>query len=605
MDYANDAFRRQVGNYQQSAGSVAQGAIQGMEGVAEARQNIAQAAATAKGQVATAAVQSKMQGATTHFLKEMGVDVSTPGVVTGISKTSSFIGRKLQETGKKYAFNDSEGENMLAEYRGPFDKRPIGVRSENKLGSDADGFDDVQIAGPKDLSIDPATGRGLQDSAGEASESSDFYNDAGTKYFSGTQAEHDVHYQEDGTPKIDGQEPTSATDSTLGDAGADVEPLSGLPVSAATPAASAATDVSSAATNAATAVTDVSSAVADAASPAISTVSQAVRAGAASRPLKSAFAERDARPGMMQEAGTSTPADPAQAEFNQFENPGVDPKSLAKALENVETEPADVSYGVGRTEGSNYRLGAEQEQVAVRQPPEEFQEAEGEAGEAGGEAGGAAGDAAQAAARLPTPAVPAGPGSNAVNASDLQQSQGEEDESGGLDDIDAPDASSISGETRNITAETNTADANIANSSKALDSELGTTGKQIAEETATEGSELTESLGASLASGAGGLLSDLGGFLGDIMPFVGPIMAGYGLYSGLEGITSTGVDGDDPYKKVKAQIAAGQTQVNAMSTQISSDQFASKVGGSAPAFGSLAAPTFSTTTQMGGSTGHF
>lgn len=590
MDFANDEFRKQVGNYQQSASSIAQGAISGMEGVAEARQNIAQAAATARGQISTAAVQSKMQGATTHFLKEMGVDMSTPGVLKGISKTSSFFGRKLTETGKKYAFQDSEGNNMLAEYKGPFQQGNIGVRSGNKLGSEADGFDDVQIAGPTDLSIDPATGRGLQDSAGEADESSDFYNEAGTKYFSGTQAEHDVHYQEDGTPKIDGQEPTSATDSSAADAGADVEPLSGLPVSAATPATSA--------------VTDVSSAAADAGSSAISTVSSAVPAGAASRPLQSAFAERDFRPGMMSEAGTTTPSNPAQAEFNEFENPGVNAQDLAKALENVETEPADVAYGLGQGVGGGhfYRYGTEQQQVAVRQPPEDFQGASGEAGGVGGDAGGAAADAAQAAQQLPTPAIPAGPGSNAVNASDLQQAQGD---SGGLDDIDAPDANSISGETRNITAETNTADANIANASKALDSELGTTGKQIAEETATEGSELTESLGASLAQSAGGILSDLGGFLGDIMPFVGPIMAGYGLYSGLSGISSTGVDGDDPYKKVKAQIAAGQTQVNAMSTQISSDQFASKVGGSAPAFGSLAAPTFSTVTQMGGATSHF
>ena len=83
-------------------------------------------------------------------------------------------------------------------------------------------------------------------------------------------------------------------------------------------------------------------------------------------------------------------------------------------------------------------------------------------------------------------------------------------------------------------------------------------------------------------------------------------LAGYTLYESLDDIDKgMGEEGNDPYAKVRADLAQGQSKVQSMTAQISADQFSSKVGGAAPAFGSLAAPTFSTAQQMSGATGHF
>lgn len=118
-------------------------------------------------------------------------------------------------------------------------------------------------------------------------------------------------------------------------------------------------------------------------------------------------------------------------------------------------------------------------------------------------------------------------------------------------------------------------------------------------------SDITESVAGTLLDAGGTVLKGIGGFLGDILPFVGPIMAGVGLYEGFHDLNKQyGDAGNDPYAKVRGQIQAGQQKINAMSNNISADQFASKVGGGTPAFGSLAAPTMSSAQQTTGS-GHF
>ena len=116
---------------------------------------------------------------------------------------------------------------------------------------------------------------------------------------------------------------------------------------------------------------------------------------------------------------------------------------------------------------------------------------------------------------------------------------------------------------------------------------------------------VTESVAGTLLDAGGTVLKGIGGFLGDIMPFVGPIMAGVGLYEGFHDLNKKyGASGDDPYSAIRTQINAGQQKINAMSNNISADQFASKVGGGTPSFGSLAAPTMSSAQQTTGS-GHF
>ena len=113
-------------------------------------------------------------------------------------------------------------------------------------------------------------------------------------------------------------------------------------------------------------------------------------------------------------------------------------------------------------------------------------------------------------------------------------------------------------------------------------------------------------LSSTLIEGAGTVLSGIGGAIGDILPVVGPILAGVGLFEGFHKLNKPfGDAGPDPYAGVRATLADGQSKLNMLGTQISADQFATKVGAGSPAFGSLAAPTFNTSQQMGGATDHF
>ena len=114
-----------------------------------------------------------------------------------------------------------------------------------------------------------------------------------------------------------------------------------------------------------------------------------------------------------------------------------------------------------------------------------------------------------------------------------------------------------------------------------------------------------EDVGKSLAEKAGTALSEItgsdvlggfGSFLGIAGDFLGPVMGGIGLYEAAKGAADAENDADsDPYAAVKKIIAQGQTKMAGLDADISSDQFAEKIGGTrAPAFGSLAAPVFST-----------
>lgn len=128
----------------------------------------------------------------------------------------------------------------------------------------------------------------------------------------------------------------------------------------------------------------------------------------------------------------------------------------------------------------------------------------------------------------------------------------------------------------------------------------------LAEGVETETADASASVAENIADFVGGGLSSIGGLLGDLMPVVGAGLAGYSLYESLDDMNKAyGSEGDDPYAKVRADLSQGQSKIDAITSNISADQFSSKVGGAAPAFGSLAAPTFSTAQQSTGGGGHF
>ena len=128
----------------------------------------------------------------------------------------------------------------------------------------------------------------------------------------------------------------------------------------------------------------------------------------------------------------------------------------------------------------------------------------------------------------------------------------------------------------------------------------------LAEGVETETVDASASVAEDVANFVGGGLSMFGGFLGDLMPVVGVGLAGYSLYESLDDMNKAyGSEGDDPYAKVRADLSQGQGKIDAITANISADQFSSKVGGAAPSFGSLAAPTFSTAQESTGGGGHF
>ena len=269
-----------------------------------------------------------------------------------------------------------------------------------------------------------------------------------------------------------------------------------------------------------------------------------------------------------------------------------DTKGPSQRAEYDPTDPEDTPYSgdvggnvktfepTGADKKVDYNPRAEGDNAAqdAGATAEEGGEAGGQAAVEGAEAG--AGAAGEAGAQAATPVV-----------------QTTLDTGGGAAANDVTQVTDAATEATNAAA-TEASQAASAAATSAADSAASGL------ETATE--EATASIGEKVASMAGGFLGSLGGALGDILPVVGIGLAGYTAYESIENMKNAyGSEGDDPYAKVRGDLAAGQAKISSMTSQISADQFSSKVGGAAPAFGSLAAPTFSTAQQMGGATGHF
>ncbi len=126
----------------------------------------------------------------------------------------------------------------------------------------------------------------------------------------------------------------------------------------------------------------------------------------------------------------------------------------------------------------------------------------------------------------------------------------------------------------------------LASKTTALTADSEAVGKGLFEKASSALGEITGS----------DILGGFGSFLGIAGDFLGPILGGVGLFEAAKGIAeSQNQAGQDPYAKVKALIAQGQAKMAGLDSDISADQFAEKVAGTkAPAFGSLAAPVFST-----------
>jgi hypothetical protein len=140
-----------------------------------------------------------------------------------------------------------------------------------------------------------------------------------------------------------------------------------------------------------------------------------------------------------------------------------------------------------------------------------------------------------------------------------------------------------------------------AKESSGIESQVGDLASAAEGEAKNAAEKATSMLGDITGSDVLGGLGSLLGFGADLL---GPILGGVGLVESAEAIAKN-QDGADPYAAVRKLIAQGTQKEQALDADIASDQFASKIGGTrAPAFGSLAAPVFSTQ-SMAGMSGHF
>lgn len=139
-------------------------------------------------------------------------------------------------------------------------------------------------------------------------------------------------------------------------------------------------------------------------------------------------------------------------------------------------------------------------------------------------------------------------------------------------------------------------------SQQASEDASGLTGgaEEAASGAEAEAGGLVEDLAPEITA-ASSAFSSIAGVLGDAIPIVG---AGLGLYSAI----SSGMDlaktikdeNTDPYAGIRGQLASAQSRITGLQSDVSADEFASKIGARQPQFGSLAARPNMDTAMGGG-----
>ena len=172
--------------------------------------------------------------------------------------------------------------------------------------------------------------------------------------------------------------------------------------------------------------------------------------------------------------------------------------------------------------------------------------------------------------------------------------------------LNQPETSNEIATRSGISEQTNISDA-LANESRNAANQLADKTASLTSDVETASKGIFEKASSALSEVTGSdVLSGIGSFLGVAGDILGPIMGGVGLYESIKGIAESQSEANqDPYASVRKLIAQGQTKMQGMDAEISADQFAEKIGGTrAPAFGSLAAPVF-TTQGLSGMSQHF
>jgi len=624
-------FERAINNYKNNAGSVAQNAIGGYTSVEQGKQSLTEAGATAESSIDTSQIEAKMKEEGTKFMKEMGVDFSTPTTLKGVASLSKWAGKKLLDSNKANAYGGPQ-ESLGADepgnlgqgtpgqgdlYRteqygepgagGGGDGPPAGVRGgepppEAPPGADGgeDGGGEPDLGGeappapapepppapapeptgpeppPPPAETDPGSipGTGASDPAPQTGTMQDQMSEQFTRIRGGDVPEAGEQMSAMAEGRI------ARTPGQISEYKAKVDDYNtrNNPLAEEEPQAPE---------------TDGGGGGGGGADSEAASVPRP-QARQAEVPEDADFGS----PGGWQ---MTEPATEYQSS-TEMKGPTDEPDTFTTTQV---TEPGEVpgpqlgETGFGE-EAGNFTGRARSmtgTRITQRDPKPTDTDPTGPATDV--EAG------AEGQFRLPTtewegpipaPARAAGP------ADQTQAPEPEAPTGGGGAGGAGGEANSVE-QTLQRTESAATTDAgNIAND--AANTTRNMTGD--IDQTIANTTEETSSIAATLTEAGGSFLSTAGGFIGDLIPFLAPIAAGWGLESGLKDMNKAyGSEGTDPYAAVRTELAAGQAKVGAMGAAISADQFASKVGGAAPAFGSLAAPTFSTAQQMGGATGHF
>ena len=156
-----------------------------------------------------------------------------------------------------------------------------------------------------------------------------------------------------------------------------------------------------------------------------------------------------------------------------------------------------------------------------------------------------------------------------------------------------------------------TADPSVRPLDLANEEQLTSSGalRDLQAQAATESRNITSTVGdyeATFGEKAAGAAGDLFGFLGDVLGPAAAIFGGVEAAKGIHDDIKDSLDpNNDPFAQVQKLIGSAQGQQAGMDAAISADQFSSKVGAGRPSFGSLAAPTFDSSSIMQSMGGHF
>jgi len=156
-----------------------------------------------------------------------------------------------------------------------------------------------------------------------------------------------------------------------------------------------------------------------------------------------------------------------------------------------------------------------------------------------------------------------------------------------------------------------TADTSIRPLDLANEEQLTSSGalRNLQAQATTESRNLTSTVGdyeATFGEKAAGAAGDIFGFLGDVLGPAAAIFGGVEAAKGIHDDLKESLDpNNNPFAKVESLIGSAGVQQANLNTAISADQFSSKVGAGRPSFGSLAAPTFDSSSIMQGMGGHF